>query len=41
LTRQELSLLLGLYAFRDDRQSERAPKFQNRVDDGAGLYILT
>ena len=35
--RKERPLLLGLDALRNDRQRERAPKSQNRVDDGAGL----
>jgi hypothetical protein len=35
--REERPLFLGFDALGDDRQSERAPKSQNRVDDGTGL----
>jgi len=38
--REERPLLLGLDAFRNDRQRERAPESQNRVDDGAGLKAV-
>ena len=38
--REECPLLLGLDALRDDRHSERAPKSQNGVDDGAGLKAV-
>ena len=40
LPRKKGALLLGLDAFRDDRQRQRAPQPQDRVDDRGGLEAV-